>query len=179
MRRALRLTGVLLILSGIVFAPRPLLATIPGIASGIPEPAQRNVIVQLFNWPFQDITRVLPQLKTLGYSHIHISSPQRSNEVVWQWWGRYQPIDLSVIAGPLGSERDFQMLNEEANRQGIQVLVDVVFNHTVDITELPEPNFVELKDNQISSEKFPQFEPMDFHRRCRIDDSDPTRVQQC
>src|SRR5215510_11319918 len=86
-------------------------ATVEGVAPNIPEPEHRNVIVQLFNWRFQEIERVLPRLKAYGYSHIHVSPPQRSNDAIWQWWGRYQPIDFSTIAGPLGNEQVFRQMN--------------------------------------------------------------------
>ena len=66
-------------------------------------PRAREVIVQLFNWPFTKITDALPELKRLGYSHVHVSPPQQSNERVLTWWGRYQPVDFSFIKGPLGS----------------------------------------------------------------------------
>src|SRR5690242_9041421 len=47
----------------------PLQAAINGVAGGIPEPDNRKVIVQLFNWRFTEIRQVLPQLKAIGYSH--------------------------------------------------------------------------------------------------------------
>jgi hypothetical protein len=39
----------------------PLQAATDGVAAGIPEPDNRNVIVQLFNWRFTEIRQVLPQ----------------------------------------------------------------------------------------------------------------------
>ncbi|HEV7405258.1 MAG TPA: alpha-amylase family glycosyl hydrolase [Chthoniobacteraceae bacterium] len=148
-----------------------------GVAAGIPEPAKRNVIVQLFNWSFKDIEAELPRLKKLGYSHIHVSPPQKSNEKVWQWWGRYQPIDFSVIGGPLGSEAEFRSMNTKADAVGIAIIVDVVFNHTVDVDEAPE--FVKIENNRIVSDKFPQFGPDDFHPRCDIHDNDINSVHRC
>jgi Alpha amylase, catalytic domain/Alpha amylase, C-terminal all-beta domain len=74
----------------------------------------------------------IPTLKSLGYSHIHVSPPQESNEFVWQLWGRYQPVDHSTIAGPLGTEAEFEEMNEVADAHDIQIVVDTVFNHTVD-----------------------------------------------
>ncbi|EKD33643.1 MAG: alpha amylase catalytic region [uncultured bacterium] len=146
----------------------------------LPEPSGRNVIVQMFNWPFVEITKVLPRLKSLGYSHVHISPPQRSNERVWQWWGRYQPIDFSVIAGPLGSEAEFLAMNQEADRQDIKIIVDVVVNHMVSVRadEIPDPDFVVFQGDNIVSEKFPQFDPGHFHRRCDIHD-DINSIRAC
>src|SRR5438552_17413806 len=132
---------------------------VKGVAKNIPTPARRNVMVQLFNWKFKEIEQVLPKLKQLGYSHVHVSPPQKSNEKVWQWWGRYQPIDFSVISGPLGSEDDFKKMNEAADSNGVNIVVDIVLNHTIDVTEMPEPDFVTFNNDVIVSEKFPQFDP--------------------
>jgi alpha-amylase len=162
-------------------AARPLQATINGVAAAIPEPEHRNVIVQLFNWRFTEIRQVLPQLQAIGYSHVHVSPAQRSNEKVWQWWGRYQPIDFSKIQGPLGTEDEFREMNAEADRKGIKIIADVVLNHTIDITEMPAPDFVTLNADQtvIVSDKFPEFKPSDFHSRCNIQDNDINSVRTC
>jgi alpha-amylase len=152
---------------------------INGIAAGIPEPEHRNAIVQLFNWRFTEVAAKLPLLKELGYSHVHVSPPQRSNERVWQWWGRYQPIDFSSIQGPLGNEAEFREMNAKADSLDIKIIVDVVLNHTIDVTEMPEPDFVKFNGNEIVSEKFPQFDPDDFHRRCDINDNDVNSVRTC
>lgn len=165
------LLGSVLLLSGIV------LADIPGVAPGIPEPDQRNVIVQMFNWSFNDIKGQIPTLKALGYSHIHVSPPQKSNEKVWQWWGRYQPVDFSVISGPLGSEDEFRQMNEVADANGMQIIVDTVLNHTVDVTEQPDPPFIKLDGEGVSEERLPQFEPKHFHKRCNV--AGPDTEQRC
>jgi alpha-amylase len=149
----------------------PAVAQVPGVAPGIPEPEQRNVVVQLFNWRFDDIRQVTPRLRELGYSHVHVSPPQRSNERVWQWWGRYQPIDFAMIAGPLGDEAAFRAMTDAAAASGVQVVVDVVLNHTVDLGEAP-PGLVRLEGNRVVEEGFPQFEPEDFHERCEADGGD-------
>jgi alpha-amylase len=140
-----------------------------GVASGIPEPEHRNVIVQLFNWRFEDIRQAIPTLRRLGYSHVHVSPPEMSNEQVWQWWGRYQPVDFSKIDGPLGGEADFQAMTATAQANGIQIIVDVVLNHTVDLTEAPS-GLVQVIGNQVVADKFPQFTPEDFHARCNVVD---------
>jgi alpha-amylase len=147
------------------------------VAAGIPEPDNRNVIVQLFNWRFEDIENVLPTLRDLGYSHVHVSPAQKSNEHVWQWWGRYQPVDYSVIEGPLGSEAEYQQMNTVADNHGMQIIADVVLNHTVDVTEQPSPPFIVLTGNTVSSETFPQFSPADFNTRCNV--SSPATEQSC
>lgn len=152
-------------------------SAVPGVSDGIPAPDERNVIVQLFNWRFADIEAVIPTLAELGYSHIHVSPPQQSNEHVWQWWGRYQPVDFSIIAGPLGSEAEFQSMNAVADANDMDILVDTVLNHTVDITEQPDPPFVVMAGDSVASETFPQFEPQHFHTRCGA--FSPSTEQTC
>jgi alpha-amylase len=164
-----------LLVIGLLFSGAGL-AQVPGVASGIPEPEHRNVIVQLFNWRFDDIRQVIPRLADLGYSHVHVSPPQKSNEQVWQWWGRYQPIDYSTISGPLGSEAEFRAMTQAAVANGIQIIVDVVLNHTVDIKDAP-PGLVVLQGNRVVADQFPQFGPEDFHERCNVDGGDT--VERC
>src|SRR4051812_44768719 len=108
-----RLVGITATLMLLVICGEPGLRAVPAPInlSALPEPDNRNVIVQLFNWPFRAITRAMPQLRAAGYSHVLVSPPQRSNERVREWWGRYQPIDFSVIAGPLGTEAEFRAMN--------------------------------------------------------------------
>src|SRR4051794_26633971 len=169
-----RSTACWLIIWGLLF-PAAVLAQVPGIAPDIQEAENRNVIVQLFNWRFNDIREVIPRLRQLGYSHVHVSPPQKSNERVWQWWGRYQPVDFSKIEGPLGSEAEFREMTAAAAAHGIKIIVDTVLNHTVDLKEAP-PGLVEVVGNKVVADKFPQFRPEDFHDRCNaIDDATAER----
>ena len=156
------------ILGAIIIAPIAVAQSVPGVAPGIPTADNRNVIVQLFNWRFNDIKDAMPTLRALGYSHVHVSPAQKSNERVWEWWGRYQPVDYTVIEGPLGSEAEYKQMNDAAASNGIQIIADVVLNHTVDITEQPTPPFVTMAGDFVGSETFPQFSPGDFHRRCNV-----------
>jgi alpha-amylase len=173
--------GTLFLLTGVLLEPQTSFAQVPGVAQGIPEPDKRNVIVQLFNWRFDDIKAVFPTLKTLGYSHVHVSPPQESNGHVWQWWGRYQPVDFNTIDGPLGSEPAFQQMNAAADTPAskMDIVVDVVLNHTVDINEQPSPPFIVMSGNQVSSETFPQFDPQHFHNQCHITDANLSTYQTC
>lgn len=92
----------------------------------IPQPARRQAIVQLFNWTFKDIAAAIPRLGALGYSHVHVSPPQKSNEAIWQWWGRYQPADYDKVEGPLGAEAEFRAMAAAARQHGVRIIVDVV-----------------------------------------------------
>ena len=78
----------------------------------LPEPTQRNVIVQLFNWPFKDVEAALPRLREIGYSHVHVSPPQKSHGGD-EWYFRYQPVDFTTIEGPLGDAAAFKRMNDK------------------------------------------------------------------
>ena len=158
----------------------PTRADVDGIAPGVPEPKGREVIVQLFNWPFTKITETLPELKRLGYSHVHVSPPQESNERVLTWWGRYQPVDFSFIKGPLGTEEQFREMNALADRLDIKIIADVVLNHTIDLNDVPKPSVTfDPTTGEMISYKFPLFRPSDFHPLCSIDDSNINSVRKC
>lgn len=158
----------------------PINADVDGIAPGVPEPKSREVIVQLFNWPFTKITDALPELKRLGYSHVHVSPPQQSNERVLTWWGRYQPVDFSFIKGPLGSEQEFREMNAVADQLDIKIIADAVLNHTIDLTDVTEGSVTfNPATGEMISYDFPLFLPSDFHPRCSIDDSNVNSVQKC
>jgi hypothetical protein len=85
-----------------------------------------STIVQLFNWRFDAVAHEAPRLGALGYSHVHVSPPQPSNEAVWQWWGRYQPVSHVGISGPLGSAEGFADMTRRAAECGLAIVVDVV-----------------------------------------------------
>ena len=158
----------------------PTKAEVNGIAPGVPEPKGRQVIVQLFNWPFSKITEVLPELRRLGYSHVHVSPPQQSNERVLTWWGRYQPVDFSFIKGPLGTEEEFRQMNAAADQLDIKIIADAVLNHTIDLTDVPEGSVTfNAATGEMTSYDFPLFQPSDFHPRCPIDDNDSNSVTKC
>jgi hypothetical protein len=85
----------------------PINADVDGVAPGVPEPKSREVIVQLFNWPFTKITDALPELKRLGYSHVHVSPPQQSNERVLTWWVATSQSTLRSLKAPSEASKSF------------------------------------------------------------------------
>ena len=125
--------------------------------------AQASVIYQAFNEDFGTITNKLADLSWLGVDFIQVSPPQKSiDETIW--WGRYQPVDYRVIAGPLGDEASLKRLIDAAHGRGIKILVDAVLNHMADPVFHP------------GDLHYPQFGPQDFHytseRPCIRDYSD-------
>lgn len=157
MMRALHVATILLSCClGAVFAPGQ-------------SQCQAAAIYQAFNEPFPAVERKLGQLEALGYTYVQVSPPFLS-AATDVWWGRYQPIDLFKIAGPLGDEADFRRLIAATHRHGLKILVDVVLNH------LADPGY---NNNSLN---YPQFNHDDFHdpdgRRCIEDFRDRVQVTQ-
>ena len=151
-------------LATIPFGISAVYADTSGVSPGIPEPSKTNAIAQLFNWKFRDISTAIPRLKELGYSHIHVSPPQKSPESLSVWWGRYQPVSFREISGPLGNESEFLKMNQIADQNEISVIVDVVINH------MAGGNYKQLDTNgNMISENYPEFSPADFHPYHKID----------
>lgn len=152
-------------------------------SSSIPEgrpaaapPAKRDVIVQLFNWPFSKIAEEIPLLAEIGYGQIHVSPPNLTidNDM---WWGRYQPVDYRLIDGPLGNETSFKNMIDTAHRYGIAILVDLVLNHTANEAFLPlNPS---QQARQVVLEFGPLFTPEDYNpAACITDYNDLTQVRK-
>ncbi len=132
----------------------------------------KDVIVQLFNYPFTQITAEMPLLKSMGYAQIHVSPPNLTIDSD-QWWARYQPVDYRMISGPLGNEAEFKQMIKVAHQNGIKIIVDTVLNHTAnESSPLPQ----EAKD--LVAAEGPLFQPSDYHEAvCISDYNDPWQVQ--
>jgi alpha-amylase len=112
--------------------------------------ARAEIIYQAFNERFASLQGKLDRIQSLGYSVIQISPPVKSipDDV---WWGRYQPIDLRKIEGPLGDEADLRGLIAAAHARGLKVIVDVVLNHMADSRYVG------------GGLQYPEFSARDFH----------------
>lgn len=129
-----------------------------------PTPAKADVIYQAFDMPFQEVKEQLPELTEQGYTHIQVSPPQMSNNSQ-EWWGRYQPIDFTVLESPLGNENDLNELIDAAHEQGQKIIIDIVLNHMAN-----QPPY---SDNL----EYPRFSRQDFHpQTCINNDNDRYQV---
>jgi alpha-amylase len=116
--------------------------------------AKADVIWQAHNMRFSEIEKMVPELASRSITHIQVSPAQKSHPSP-AWWARYQPVDFSLIEGPLGTEAELASLIREAHRYSTKIVVDVVFNHMANIDDMP------------CTLRYPQFLPQDFHGDCK------------
>ena len=99
---------------------------------------QDGVTLHCWNWSFDNITANMATIASQGYTAIQTSPVQPLKEdtnnktVGGSWWVYYQPVDFVITDGtgnPLGTKEDFEDMCAEAEKYGIQVIVDVVVNH--------------------------------------------------
>jgi len=95
------------------------------------------MIVQLFNWKFQQITAIIPEMATNGVRYIHVSPPTLSIDRGGEWWAAYQPLHYFIIEGPLGSKQRFREMCGVANGYGVGIIADCVINHMADPRKAP------------------------------------------
>lgn len=114
------------------------------------------LIVQCFNQSFASVSRSLPRLARLGFSHVLISPPQKSHSSR-SWWGRYQPVDFTRIEGPLGSEDQLRSLCQRAAERGLAVVADTVIHHLSN-----ESRYLKVRAERVVEARYPRFGPADF-----------------
>ena len=92
-----------------------------------------GAILHAWNWSFDTIKAKLPEIKEAGYTAIQTSPIQGNKEDLMsstKWWILYQPINFKIGNAQLGSREQFKSMCEEAGKYGIDIIVDVVANHT-------------------------------------------------
>ena len=96
---------------------------------GLADNIQDGTILHCFDWKYSDIKAELPNIAEAGFTSIQTSPAQRDDSF-GVWYMLYQPQTFSIYTNALGSKADLQSLCDEAEKYGINVVVDVVANHT-------------------------------------------------
>jgi alpha-amylase len=110
-----------------------------------------DAIVQFFDQPFDKVAKALPRLAKLGVGFALISPPQKSHSSHC-WWGRYQPVDFSIIDGPLGDQNSLQRLCSTANSLGVRVVADAVLHHLSN-----EGRYLQIRAGRLVRADYPRF----------------------
>lgn len=102
----------------------------------LPSTNEYGPILQAFNWSYENVTNNLSAIKSAGFKIIQISPVTPPKNGGTTWWSYYQPLGFSIAeTTPLGTKEQLKTLCEEADKQGIDVIADVVFNHLANISD--------------------------------------------
>lgn len=96
---------------------------------GLPSQIQDGNILHCFDWKMSDIKKNLPGIAEAGFVAVQISPQQRTANSGANWSDPYRPFDFKFRVNGMGSADDLTALCEEADKYGIKIIVDVVFNH--------------------------------------------------
>lgn len=95
----------------------------------LPEKIEDGNILHCFDWKFNDIKSELPNIAKAGFVAVQVSPVERNIPSGYIWYDLYRPYDFKFSTSGLGNETQFKTLCEEAEKYGIRIIVDVVFNH--------------------------------------------------
>lgn len=112
--------SALVILFGSAYAQNPF---------GLPENISQGNILHCFDWKFNDVKNALPDIAEAGFVAVQVSPTQAASKSGYNWSNLYRPYDFDFYEAGLGTESQLQTLCEEAEKYGIKIVVDVVFNH--------------------------------------------------
>ena len=104
----------------------PAVATL-ALALATAGPAQADVILHAFNWPYLTVEARAAQIQAAGYRAVMVAPAYKSEGSAW--WARYQPQDYRVIHGPLGDTAAFKRMVTALKSRGVRVYADVLLNH--------------------------------------------------
>lgn len=89
---------------------------------------QDGVVLHCFNWKYNDIKAELQNIAAAGFTSVQTSPAQPAvKSGIWYWL--YQPLGFYAATNDLGTKAELQSLCQEAEKYGINVIVDVVANH--------------------------------------------------
>ena len=101
---------------------------------------KNGTILHAFCWSFNTIKANMADIAAAGYTAIQTSpinacESSQSGMTLYgnngKWYYHYQPTDWKIGNYQLGTRDQFASMCQEADKYGIQIIVDVVPNHTV------------------------------------------------
>ena len=114
-----------------------------GYVDVLPTSNDEGIILHAFNWKYEDIKNNLEAIKNAGYKMVQTSPVQQPKSGGARWEFFYQPVSFSIgDSSPLGTKQDLKDLCDAAEKEGISIICDIVFNHLAtdggkDINGLP------------------------------------------
>lgn len=111
-----------------------------------------GTILQCFCWDFNTIKESMADIASAGFTSIQTSPINECLEGEdggmelygnGKWYYHYQPTDFKIGNYQLGTRDEFIAMCEEADKYGINVLVDVIANHTTPETDAVSQDLIE------------------------------------
>lgn len=110
-----------------------MVAVMPAMAQtdtyGLPTNIQDGNILHCFDWKMSDVKSAMANIAASGFGAVQISPLQRTVSASDAWYDAYRPYDFTFKQSVFGSQADLTSLCAEADKYGVKVIVDVVFNH--------------------------------------------------
>lgn len=104
-----------------------------------------GAILHAWCWSFNTIKQNMKAIKDADYTSIQTSpinaviSGDNGSKDLKNWYFHYQPTDYTIGNYQLGTEDEFKAMAAEADKYGINIIVDAVLNHTTtDINAVSE-----------------------------------------
>ena len=97
---------------------------------------EQGAILHAWDWSFENIIKNIDAISEAGYKSIQVSPIQGNIDIngemtsTEKWWVLYQPINFKIGNKHLGTKEEFERMCETAHSKGINIIVDVIVNHT-------------------------------------------------
>lgn len=110
-------------------------------------------IIHFLNWKYETIEKELKNIKKQGFDAIQINPVQPfKEEKEFKWWSSYQPLSFT-IGNMFGTKEELKRLCSLAKKEGLDIIVDVVLNHTANKSGLEPGVPHEQVDKRLLNEK--------------------------
>ena len=132
-----------------------------GYVDVLPSTMDDGVFLQAFNWKYNQVLENLPTLADQGFKGVQLSPVQKAKSNGSQWAFLYQPVSFSVAeTSPLGTKEELSNLCTEAEKYGIDIIVDVVANHMATTGKRDETTKLPIVDPEVE-----QYEPYIYNNQ--------------
>ncbi len=104
---------------------------------------QEGTILHCFNWSYIDVTESMREIAAAGFTSVQLSPAQFTiGSIMYDgpWYYAYQPVDMCLDYYS-SKEDQLRALCREADKYGIKVIMDVVANHMVYVSETSPEEF--------------------------------------
>jgi len=121
---------------------------------------KNGTILHAFCWSFDTIKANMGDIAAAGYTAIQTSpinacESSQSGMTLYgnngKWYYHYQPTDWTIGNYQLGTRDQFKAMCQEADKYGIQIIVDVVPNHTAPNTSHVSSKLVNAVGGNVNS----------------------------